>query len=130
MPLTDIIRLVACRVIVQVTSEGCLTPVLLNIFNCILRHFKPELLKPFPAPNDSVEYFCAHKKNVSEGGAISGGTSVFKSIRRLSRPQRQNTTNRPLGYERVHPPLHEVADTPFHIQGEWQIHPFISKKTK
>ena len=25
---------------------------------------------------------------------------------------------RPLGYERVYLPLHKVADTPFHIQGD------------
>ena len=25
--------------------------------------------------------------------------------------------NRPLGYERVHLPLHNVTDAPFHIQG-------------
>ena len=28
------------------------------------------------------------------------------------------TAYRPIGYERVHLPLHEVADTPFHIQGD------------
>ena len=27
-------------------------------------------------------------------------------------------TNRRLGYERVYLPLREVADTPFHIQGD------------
>ena len=29
-------------------------------------------------------------------------------------------TYRPLGYERVHPPLGKVADAPFHAQGAKQ----------
>ena len=35
--------------------------------------------------------------------------------------------NRPLGYERVYLPLFNVAETPFHIQGDHII--YILKKT-
>ena len=27
---------------------------------------------------------------------------------------------RPFGYERVYLPFHKLADTPFHIEGEWE----------
>ena len=41
------------------------------------------------------------------------GVDLFKITQRLKRV----SIYLPLGYERVHQPLREVADAPFHIQG-------------
>ena len=40
------------------------------------------------------------------------------TIRNFSTLTLRGLTLRPFGYERVYLPLHKVADTPFHIQGD------------
>ena len=47
----------------------------------------------------------------SLGHCVGVGHDEWRTQAKIGFP-----TNRPLGYERVYLPLHEVADTPFHIQ--------------